>query len=309
MKLSDEQLRALGNAAQLYADWRLAFSQIPAHSLYWNPSGGHEYLASTSSAQRSFGRRSPETEQLYKEHTEAKREAERRFSAIEARIEESAPLWRALRLPSVDPLTGRILRELDKGQLLGTQLVVIGTYALKAYEVEAADTFATGMDATDDLDVTLLLGDSTVPRAVLRALKRVDNDFIVSPNAPARAVNSGGYRVDLLTTLAAERNIDPAFGWRPAGLEGQDWLLLGTRVNTVIVDARGWPVPMVVPDPRYFALHKLWLSTRRPGPKRAKDERQGHALLDAIRREMPHYPMDDAFVESLPPPLRERLPA
>jgi len=152
------------------------------------------------------------------------------------------------------------------------------------------------------LDVTLL-GDSQVPRAILRALKRVDKDFIVSPNAPARAVNPRGYRVDLLTTLAAEKSIDPSFGLRPAGLEGQDWLLLGTRVNTVIVDTSGWPVPMAVPDPRYFALHKLWLSARRPGPKRAKDERQGHALLDAIRREMPHYPMDEDFVVNLPAAL------
>jgi len=308
MKLSDEQLRALGNAAQFYADWRVALSEIPAHSLYWNPAGGHEYLASTSSAQRSLGRRSPETEQMYETHTAAKQAAEQRLSAIEARINESAPLWRALRLPSVDPLTGRILRELDKGELLGSKILIIGTYALKAYEVEAADTFATGMDATDDLDLTLLLGDSSVPRAVLRALKRVDTNFIVNPNAPTRAVNGSGYRVDLLTTLAGEKSIDPAFGWRPAPLEGQDWLLLGKPVTTVVVDARGWPVPMIVPDPRYFALHKLWLSKRRPGPKRAKDERQGEALLEAVRRDMPHYSMDDTFLSSLPPSLREQWP-
>jgi hypothetical protein len=304
MKLGDEQLRALGNAAQFYADWRAAHSQIPTHSLYWNEAGGHEYLASTSTAQRSFGKRSPETEQMYEEHTAAKQVAQQRFAALEARINESAPLWRALRLPSVDALTGRILRELDKGELLGSKILIIGTYALKAYEVEAADTFATGMDATEDLDVTLLLGDPTVPRDVLRALKRVDKDFIVSPNTPTRVVNTGGYRVDLLTTLAAKKNIDPAFGWRPAALEGQDWLLLGRPVNTVIVDARGWPVPIIVPDPRYFALHKRWLSKRRPGPKRAKDERQGQALLEAVRANMPHYPMDDAFLGSLPLPLR-----
>ena len=76
-------------------------------------------------------------------------------------------------------------------------------------------------------------------------------------------------------------------------------------VRQVILDFRGWPVPVDVPDPRYFAMHKLWLSKQlnRQASKRPKDARQGKALLDVIKNHMPHYPFDDAFLTGLPQAL------
>ena len=64
---------------------------------------------------------------------------------------------------------------------------------------------------------------------------------------------------------------------------------------------------IVAPDPRWMALHKLWLGnqTKRHPDKADKDRRQGIALLEVIVGTMPHYPMDGAFVASLPKVLRE----
>jgi hypothetical protein len=62
---------------------------------------------------------------------------------------------------------------------------------------------------------------------------------------------------------------------------------------------------VIAPDPRWFALHKLWLAdkpTRNPLKSR-KDRKQGHALLQAVRERMPHFPLDVEFANALPPQL------
>ena len=38
------------------------------------------------------------------------------------------------------------------------------------------------------------------------------------------------------------------------------WLISSPKFSQVVIGDDGYPAPMVVPDPRTFALHKLWLS-------------------------------------------------
>jgi len=320
MRLTDEQLRALANAAQLYERWKevvLPLSRLPG-GMYWRVINSKEYLyqyvqGPAGQQQKSLGARTARTEQAIAEFKATKADLVERRAGIEARIEALAPVWRALRLPAIDRVAGRILRALDHAELIGRSVLAVGTYALKAYEVESASDFAAGMDATEDLDFTLVVRgeepSADVARRLLLSLKQVDESFIVSPSAARTVVNKHGYRVDLLTGTLAARKRSPALPWRPEPLEGQEWLRRGKPVHAVLVDYDGWPVALSVPDPRYFALHKLWLSKRvgRPAPKRVKDERQGRALLETIRRYMPHYPIDDAFAADLPEPLRVEL--
>ena len=213
-------------------------------------------------------------------------------------------------MPAIDSAAGNILRAFDLDGSVGQNILVIGTYALKAYEVEAATGFSAGMDATDDLDFTLFFDQSNVdpdlPRRLLLILKEVDSSFIVAPSSPRTVVNKSGYKVDLLTNAAAAQQMASARPWKPEVLEGQEWLTLGKPVKVVLIDFQGWPVAISAPDPRYFALHKMWLSKRRGRPvaKATKDRNQGEALLKTIKDHMPHYPMDEAFVEGLPGPLK-----
>lgn len=79
----------------------------------------------------------------------------------------------------------------------------------------------------------------------------------------------------------------------------------GRRVDQVVPCRDGTPARIVAPDPRWFALQKLWLGAqaKRNPLKRRKDTVQGTALLDAVAQAMPHYPLDDEFVDSLPSDL------
>lgn len=92
---------------------------------------------------------------------------------------------------------------------------------------------------------------------------------------------------------------------RAIALETQEWLLRGRCVDHVVIARDGSPARIVAPDPRWFALHKLWLSTQdtRNPLKRDKDSRQGTALLNAIEEAMPHYRLDAAFQTEVPAEL------
>jgi hypothetical protein len=63
---------------------------------------------------------------------------------------------------------------------------------------------------------------------------------------------------------------------------------------------------IVVPDPRWFALQKLWIAEKpgRDPQKKGKDRKQGSALLDAVWLTMRHYPLDTAFYDQLPAALK-----
>ena len=319
MAFTSEQSRQLQNLIQFYGTWKEITQQL-AHlpgGMYWKVVNRKEYLykqLTTSGIRQatSIGPRNDETESLFAEFKEQKEALLERLQGIEQRINEVAPLLRALNLPAVDELAGRLLRALDQIDAIGKQVLVIGTYAVTAYEVAARDRFAVGLEATEDLDLTLLVGtperpiDPDFPRRLLLTLRQVDRSFIVS-NSPKTIVNKSGYRVDLLMSKDVAQAMQPALPWKPQLLPGQEWLLLGEPLEQVVVDFSGWPVPIVAPDPRYFALHKLWLSEQRDrmrSQKSQKDRQQGTVLVEAIRTHMPHYPFNDAFRQTVPEPLQ-----
>jgi len=286
--------------------------------MYWRVINSKEYLykyltTSGIKTSTSIGPKTPETEAIAEEFQQAKKDLQERLQAIEGRIKTLAPIMRVLNLPAIDETAGKILRALDQVDYLGKYVLVIGTYAMTAYEMTAETRFADGFDATEDLDFTIVVhpdkqNDSDFPRRLLLTLKEVDKSFVVSHSSSKTVVNKGGYRVDLLISNDLAPAMQRAMPWKPEALEGQEWLGLGRPVQQVLIDFSGWPVLVTAPDPRYFALHKLWLSKR---PKRIregkapKDAAQGKMLLKAILEFMPHYPINDEFIQSLPNALRQ----
>lgn len=90
-------------------------------------------------------------------------------------------------------------------------------------------------------------------------------------------------------------------------MDEQDWLLLGDKVNHVIFDVKGKPCRIIAPDPRYFALQKMWLSNKpsRNKLKVEKDYQQGLVIMDLVHQHIGHYPLDDAFEHNLPEELKQ----
>jgi len=324
MAFNTEQRRQLQNLLQFYQTWKevsRSLAQLPG-GMYWRVINAKEYLYKyvTNSGIKqstSIGPKTPETEAIAEDFQQAKKDLQERLDAIAGRINTLAPIMRVLNLPAIDETAGKILRALDQVGYLGKNILVIGTYAITAYEMTAETRFAEGFDATEDLDFTIVIdpanpGDSDFPRRLLLTLKEVDKSFLVSPSSSKTVVNKSGYRVDLLISHDLAPALQRAMPWKPEALEGQEWLALGTPVQQVLIDFNGWPVFLTSPDPRYFALHKLWLSKR---PKRIregkapKDAAQGKMLFKAIQEFMPHYAIDDEFAQALPAELRRILEA
>lgn len=324
MRLTAEQLRILENLAVGYDSWMQALRAAPGLDrwLMWKTRGGKDYLYEARNRRgqsRSLGPRSAETEALYADYDarrSARNTARERAKATFAAMADSIRIYRSLRLPLIDMMAGRILREADERGLLGSRLLVVGTNTMAAYEIEARERFATGYDSTNDFDLTWAAREPTVwtmrasgDAPIMDMLKEVDETFTLNLEKEFQARNAAAYEVEILIAPSVAAQYPSAEPLRPVPLPEQEWLLMGTPVSHVVLDRDLVPARIVAPDPRWMALHKLWLADK-PGrnPRKIdKDRAQGKLLLAAVRHRMPHYPVDPAFVAGVPEALRRYL--
>ncbi|MGH9919121.1 MAG: GSU2403 family nucleotidyltransferase fold protein, partial [Nitrososphaerales archaeon] len=298
-----------------YAAWMDAERVLIRGRLAWKTVSGTDYLYRIVNGRgdgRSLGPRSPETETQW----EAAQIARQTTDTLWPTLRRDSALYRTLRLPRIAAAAAQLLREFDRYGLLGTSLLVVGTNAMAAYEIEAQSRFASaaGVDSTADFDVTwaaaeprqtTLAAIGAAPRTLLEVMKRVDATYTINTERTFQVRNANGYEIELLLPKSLEQTLPPNETLRPIALAEQDWLLPGRRVEHVVCGLDGQPCRMIAPDPRYFALHKLWLAQKpsRNPLKRPKDEKQGTLLLSAVAERMPHYALDDAFRDALPPEL------
>ncbi len=320
MFFNDEQLRVAANLRQYYAAWadaERAFRQFTNY-LGWKTVSGREYLYRTDTKGNgsSLGPRSLKTEAQFAAFRSGREEAAARVAGANEQLRVSGALYRGLRLGTIASPAAAILREADVREMLGTDVLVIGTSAMAAYELEAGSRFAVGMDATEDFDLAWSaekrerLAVVRGPQApLLSLLKAVDSTFVVNAERPFQARNRAAYEVEVLLAPSLAGSYPAAEPLRPIPLPEQEWLLKGRRVDQVVCGRDGSAARVVAPDPRWFALHKLWLAdkpTRSP-LKSPKDRRQGQVLLTVVRARMPHYPIDAGFADKLPEQLARYL--
>ena len=101
-------------------------------------------------------------------------------------------------------------------------------------------------------------------------LRRVDGSFAPARPRAFRAANRDGYLVDLIRPEAKDifrDKLPTALSKLSDDLEGAAIFGLGRLVNSpkleaTAIDEKGYPLRLVVIDPRAFALHKAWVSER-----------------------------------------------
>lgn len=321
ININDEGLRIITNLGQTYeayVDELRAESGIPAH-VSWKTINKCDYLYIKHHSElvpKSFGARTATTEALFNRHMIEIADHEKRLHDLSLTISQHCSQYRALRLPIITSLPAKILRYLDERGHLGASLFVAGTNAFPAYEIEARERFAHGLDETEDFDLGWCRGaeisfGTTIPELkgspLFEAAIRADKTFRLNPRKQYQAVNSHGYEVEMLTAPSMFATLSKNEIFNPMAVFGeQEWLLKGTPIRYVICASDGTPAPLFVPDPRWMGLHKIWLSKKpeRAASKRDKDAKQGNLLLDAVARKMQiNYPMDTDFIMGLPDEL------
>ena len=322
--LSNQQRLHQVNSEQLYENYRATQKHWStyAYGMRWKTVRGKEYLFKDRDRHgngKLLGPRSLETEAVLASFQAARLLARERMQLVTEKLEEQARLNKALRLNRVPTVIARVLRELDAAGL-HDDFMVIGTQALYGYEAAAGVHFILELLASGDVDLLYdarkkltVVSDKLDGQGLLGLLKKADRTFECIRENGYRAANAGQFMVDL---VVAPRGMYAAAGvtFAKADLMATEvprlqWLLNAPKMETVAIDEDGWPVPMRVPDPRAFALHKAWLSVQasREPLKKARDLDQARALAAVVQAHLPHLSFDETLT-SLHGDVRQMLP-
>ncbi|THV21065.1 nucleotidyltransferase family protein [Peteryoungia ipomoeae] len=201
-----------------------------------------------------------------------------------------------------DAMSGDIVAALADGGLFRLRAVLIGTVAFQCYSgllgvrLPMASILTGDADIAQDYAISREVEDSLPP--IVDLLQGVDASFRPVPHRSGVAASSAfqnaeGYRVEFLTSnRGSDDYVEqpakmPALGGASADpLRFLDFLIRDP-VRTMLLHRSG--VPVVVPDPSRYAVHKLIVASRRhvdgQGPaKREKDIRQAALLFQALQQ-------------------------
>lgn len=201
-----------------------------------------------------------------------------------------------------DAMSGDIVAALADGGLFRLRAVLIGTVAFQCYSgllgvrLPMASILTGDADIAQDYAISREVEDSLPP--IVDLLQGVDASFRPVPHRSGVAASSAfqnaeGYRVEFLTSnRGSDDYVEqpakmPALGGASADpLRFLDFLIRDP-VRTMLLHRGG--VPVVVPDPSRYAVHKLIVASRRhvdgQGPsKREKDVRQAALIFQALQQ-------------------------
>jgi hypothetical protein len=326
--LTSDQIRQTIDTEQVFGEWTRVSAELDHRfkgAMSWKAVSAKKYLyRKTGSTWKSLGRSSDDTERTYRQFHEGRAEARARLQSLSRRLDDLAAVNRAMRIGRLPVLTARLIRSLARSGLIGTAFDIVDTNALYVYERLAGVRIDTGLLATGDIDLLFdtrtkltLIGNEDGPSSLVAILQSVDRSFHPIARSSFRASNKDGFLVDLITPATGDR-MKLA---RRTGLggecddlvaieiEGLQWLVNSPKVDATLIDERGYPVRCSSPDPRSFAVHKLWLADRddRDPLKRQRDRQQANLLRDLIGTHLPHLRFDDPDLRALPKALRDRL--
>lgn len=294
-ELRAEQQRQLIDTVDVFNAWRNARIDRRrrfAGSMRWAERNGKQYLLrKIGQRERSLGPRSLETEDIHNSFVNGRDRNQDLLAGLAKRLDQMAPINKAMGLGRLPLLAARILRDLDERELLGHQLFVVGTNAIFAYEAQAGVRVASELLATGDVDLLFdarqrlsLIGRKVKSIGLLGILRRLDHSFEPLRKKGFRAVNRDGYFVDLIRPEARDPmrdNSPDALSSLPEELHGSPiyglgWLVNAPRFQAVAIAEDGYPAPIACLDPRVYALHKAWISRdeRRDPRKKSRDLEQ-----------------------------------
>lgn len=220
-----------------------------------------------------------------------------RFNQIKTSAKERRELVRSLRaigLPSPDALTGDLTDALWRAGLFRLRGVLIGTVAYQTYtgllgvRLDPASAMTADLDIAQFHSIAMSVDDALPP--ILGTLRSVDPTFHDIPHqidgrTATAFVNARGYRVEFLTPNRGSDEHQgraapmPTLGGAAAQpLRFLDYLIY-QPVRSVLLHKAG--VPVLVPDPARYAIHKLIVSTQRRADSEASFAKARKDLLQS----------------------------
>lgn len=322
----DTQRRVFIDTVQVYEAFEDA--RIKSRSwqggMHWKKSKGRDYLFRSLDRHgngKSLGPRSPETEEIMALFKKGKAEISQRLSALRERIREQARFCKAAGIQRVPRLVTAILRLLEDENILGKNVMIVGTHAIFGYEAAAGVFMDAPLLATKDIDILwdtrarlkLAGREKFRTEGLIGILRKADRSFELLHKRGFRAVNQDGFMVDLIKpeprriTQKAPRRMGGDGDLEAAEIRNLQWLVASPKFFQVVIGDDGYPALLVAPDPRAFALHKLWLADQpdREPVKKQRDKHQGIAVAALVVRYLPDYPFKESELLMFPKAVTE----
>jgi hypothetical protein len=223
---------------------------------------------------------------------------------------------RGTRLPAPDKIAGDTLAALAEAGVFRLRAVVVGSIAFMSYAGLLGVRIPASLARTSDLDIaqfhSVAIGvEDEIAHSLLDVLKSVDSAFAAVPTDSRRtmryALRKGGqevYSVDILCPLQGpERESITRLKALKADAQMLRYLdlILYHEINAVALHGAG--IPINVPAPERYALHKILVSALRHGhpasqAKAIKDVDQATALIQILNEVRPDD-LQDAWAELL----------
>lgn len=227
-----------------------------------------------------------------------------------------ASLVRDAYLPRPDPFAGDIVQALATAGFFRLRGVLVGTVAFQCYAAILGVRLSNASMQTADADfaqfhsISVAVNDSIPP--ILEVLRSVDPSFRPVPHQAnshqsTQFISKSKYKVEFLTPNQSSADYDgkpapmPALGGSAAEpLRFLDYLIY-EPVRATILHAAG--VPVLVPSPQRYAMHKLIVATRRRDDddgtaKSRKDLLQATSLAMALVEQRQTFELADAYIEA-----------
>ena len=320
-ELNNNQRRVFIDTAQIYEAYRDILKKEHAYKggMHWKKAKDREYLFKTRDRYgygKSLGVRSPETEKILAGFKKNKQKIKGLKASLLERLKEQSRLSKAMMIQRAPKILIRIVQLLDQHQLMGRNLFVVGTNALYAYEAAAGVFLDRPIMATNDMDILwdikakleITVDPDMDKNGLLGILKKADRSFELPHKGSFRAINREGYIIDLIKAQPKQLmkiemdQIGKEGDLRAAEVRNLHWLVSSPKMQQIVIGEDGYPAMLAVPDPRAFALHKLWLSDQpdREPIKKNRDRDQAEAVIELINRYLPQYPFRNSELKMFP---------
>jgi hypothetical protein len=233
-----------------------------------------------------------------------------------ARRKLVAVLIREAGLPAPDRVAGEIIATLAEAGLFRLRAVLVGTVAFLCYPGVLGVRFPAAPMMTGDVDfaqfhsISTALEDTLPP--ILEVLRKVDPTYREIPHSgdsrsSTKFENARRFNIEFLTPNTGSDDYEdlPAPMASLGGASAQPLRFLDFLIHEPIrsVMLYGGGVPVTIPAPERYAVHKLIVASRRRHDafmfgKREKDLNQAHILAEALAQTRSHADVASAFVEA-----------
>lgn len=302
MKMQDALTQTLYSQLQEEASAYtvMIFDQGVVGSPYTHKAGGHDYIywqikrPDGSLWRTSLGRDTPELRTRVEELLQRKRMAAEAIDSLKI----ATKAYVASGGIAIEAAHFKVVETLARAGLFNKGIVLVGSHAFASIGNMLGVRWGSSLKTTDmDFDrptgIALAIPDSGDSINVPQAIKENDQTFFEIPKLNSRQPSTSmmsrktRVKIDFLTTQKNGIDFAPRFyadlSIAAAPLRYMNYLANSESHRGLIIGT--YPIPVNLPDPARFAIHKLVIAQERTlekETKSAKDIRQASEVIQAL---------------------------